>query len=165
VDINQRKEQFSHAYVRAVASVAGFTLAKPEVDDDSIDLIIAQRGGGGTVRSPRVEVQLKCTERPLAQNGTLSYPLILKNYDDLRAENVLVPRILVVLCVPEDLADWVEHTERQMLIRRCAYWASLRGLAATTNTASVTVHIPLANTFNPTSLNEIMARVCGGGLP
>jgi len=41
VDLNQRKEQFSNAYVRAVASVAGFTLAKPEVDDDSIDLMNA----------------------------------------------------------------------------------------------------------------------------
>lgn len=165
MDINQRKEQFSHAYLRAVASVAGFSLAEPAVDDDSIDLIIAQRGGGGTVRSPRVEVQLKCTERPVPQNGILSYPLKLKNYDDLRDANVLVPRILVVLFVPDNLTDWVEHTEQQMLVRHCAYWVSLRNLPATPNTTSVNVQIPQGNTLNPASLRDIMARIGGGGLP
>ena len=165
MDLNQRKEQFSNAYVRAVASVAGFTLAKPEVDDDSIDLTDAQRGGNGTVRAPRVELQLKCTGQDIINNGSLHLPLKLKNYDDLRAADVLVPRILVVLCVPDGLTDWIEHSEQQMLIRHCAYWVSLRGEAATTNTTNITVQIPRANLFNPTSLTEIMNRIGGGGLP
>jgi hypothetical protein len=165
VDLNQRKEQFSNAYVRAVASVAGFTLAKPEVDDDSIDLILAQRGGAGTVRSPRMEMQLKCTGRDIINNGGLHFPLKLKNYDDLRVDDVLVPRILVVLCVPDDLSDWIEHTEQQMLIRHCAYWVSLRGLPASPNIANVTVQLPQGNLFNPASLTQIMARIGGGGLP
>jgi hypothetical protein len=165
VDTNPRKEQFSNAYVRAVASVAGFTLAKPKVDDDSIDLMIAQRGGAGTVRSPRLELQLKCTERDIINNGNLHFPLKLKNYDDLRVHDVLVPRILVVLYVPDNLADWIEHTEQQMLMRHCAYWVSLRGLPATKNTTNVTVQIPQANLFDPTSFSAIMARIGGGGLP
>jgi hypothetical protein len=165
VDLNQRKEQFSNAYVRAVASVAGCSLAKPEVDEDSIDLIVSQRGGQGIIRSPRVELQLKCTERDVINNGALHFPLKLKNYEELRGDDVLVPRILIVLYVPDDLTDWIEHSEQQMLIRHCAYWVSLRGLAATANTTNVTVTIPQANLFNPASLTEIMARIGGGGLP
>ena len=38
MDLNQCKEQFSIAYVRAVASAAGYGVQKPDVDDDSIDL-------------------------------------------------------------------------------------------------------------------------------
>ena len=35
MDINLQKEQFSNAYLQAVASVAGYSLYKPNVDDDS----------------------------------------------------------------------------------------------------------------------------------
>ena len=41
VEINQRKEQFSNAYLQAVASTAGYSLYKPVVDDDSVDWGIA----------------------------------------------------------------------------------------------------------------------------
>lgn len=34
----QQKEQFSVAYVRAVAAVARVNTYKPEVDDDSVDI-------------------------------------------------------------------------------------------------------------------------------
>jgi hypothetical protein len=42
--INQRKEQFSRAYIHAVASVAGYALYEPYADDDSIDCGLAARG-------------------------------------------------------------------------------------------------------------------------
>jgi hypothetical protein len=61
--IDQRKEQFSRAYVHAVASVAGFSLASPVVDDDSVDVIFCSRGKGGTLRAPRLEAQLKLVDR------------------------------------------------------------------------------------------------------
>jgi hypothetical protein len=165
VDLNQRKEQFSNAYVRAIASVAGFTLAKPEVDDDSIDFMLAQRGGGGTVRSPRVELQLKCTERYVMQDGNLPFPLKIKNYNDLRTAEVLVPRILVVLYVPDDLSNWISHSQEDIVLRHCGYWASLRGLPAVNNAGSVTVHIPQDNQFTPEALTGIMQRIGAGELP
>ncbi|MEZ2225342.1 MAG: hypothetical protein ACBR50_03540 [Microcoleus sp.] len=52
MELNQQKELFSKAYVRAVAAVAGFSVNQLEVDDDSIDLHIVGRGGGGTIFSP-----------------------------------------------------------------------------------------------------------------
>ena len=96
MEINQQKEQFSDTYVRAVASVAGYSLYKTNVDDDGGDLGIAARGGTGPLLSPRLELQLKCTSRDLINSSWVRYPLNLKNYNDLRI-NVLVPRILVVV--------------------------------------------------------------------
>src|SRR3954454_9711632 len=101
MDIAQRKEQFSHAYVRAVASVAGYTVYKPEVDDDSVDLGLAAKGRGDTIRSPRLEMQLKCTAQNVVRTAHVGFELNKKNYDDLRGSDLLVPRILVVVVVPE----------------------------------------------------------------
>ena len=53
--LDDQKEQFSFAYVRAVASAAQISVSEPAVDDDSIDLIFHRRGGGGIEFSGAVE--------------------------------------------------------------------------------------------------------------
>jgi hypothetical protein len=166
MDIAQRQEQFSLAYLRAVAAVAGFTVYKPEVDDDSIDIGVAGRGADGSTRSPRVELQVKCTsQQGMLTPEHLAFPLLLKNYNDLRPENVLVPRILLVVVVPENLDEWLIQTEEHLAMRRCGYWVSLRGMGETTNTTSVTVHLPRSQVFTVVELQEIMQRIQTGGLP
>jgi hypothetical protein len=57
MDLNARKEQFSNAFLFAVAAVAGCSVAKPSVDNDSIDWTISNR----LPRRPKLDVQLKCT--------------------------------------------------------------------------------------------------------
>jgi hypothetical protein len=103
VDINQQKEQFSSNFVRVVAAVAGYALYKPEVDEDSVDWGIAAKGGIGSIYSPRLELQLKSTSRDVMDNHHVRYPLSLKNYNELRV-NSHVPRILVVVLLPENLS-------------------------------------------------------------
>jgi len=106
VDIRQQKEQFSNTYLQAVTTVAGYSLYKPSVDDDSIDWGIAAKGVMGRLRSPRLELQLKSTSRDVLDDNQLRYPLKIKNYNDLRLPDFVVPRILVVLVLPENLTDW-----------------------------------------------------------
>lgn len=165
MDINQQKEQFSNAYVRAVAAVAGFTCYKPEPDVDSVDWCIAAVGGRGTTRSPKVELQLKCTSRDVMDDKVIGYPLKIKNYDDLRADNYQVPRILVIVLVPDKLEDWLRQSEDEMAMRHCGYWVSLRSQPQTDNEASVTVRIPRVQQFTVDSLKELMERISNGGLP
>jgi len=87
--ISQQKEQFSRAYVRAVAAAAGYGVAEPQVDDDSIDCTICSRGRLGKIHSPKVDLQLKCTTD---QPGTmrLAHRLKIKNFDDLRDTEYLL---------------------------------------------------------------------------
>jgi len=61
MDLNTQKEQFSIAYVRAVAAVAGVKILRAEVDDDSIDIGFERSGGCAA----KLDLQLKC--RPLPQ--------------------------------------------------------------------------------------------------
>src|SRR5438874_4721373 len=134
MEIGLRKEQFGRAYVRAVASVAGFSVYEPDVDDDSVDLGLASRGAEGTTRAPRLEMQLKSTSvQDVLEDEHLRFPLPVKNYNDLRPENLLVPRILVVALLPAEMEDWLTQNEEQLAMRRCAYWLSLRGREATEN--------------------------------
>ena len=163
--LDQQKEQFSYAYVRAVAAVAQIAVTTPTVDDDSVDLIFHQRGGAGNIRSPRLEAQVKCTAAATLTATNVGYPLKLKNYDDLRPTNILVPRILITVVVPDDLNDWLNHSEQELALRNCGYWLSLRGEPATTNTANVTVYLPRTTQFTVAELTGIMQRIGNGQNP
>ena len=163
--IDDQKEQFSFAYARAVAAVAQVVVNEPTVDDDSVDLSFKKKGGGGVVRSPQLDVQVKCTESANIHANHVAYPLKLKNYEELRPTNLLVPRILIVVTVPDDLVNWLNHSEQELAMRKCGYWVSLRGMAATTNQTSVTVHLPRANQFTVAQLTQIMQRIGNNQTP
>jgi len=165
VDISQQKEQFSNVYLQAVTTVAGYSLYRPSVDDDSVDWGIAAKGVMGRIRAPRLELQLKSTSRDLLDDKYLRYPLKLKNYDDLRLLDFAIPRILIVLVLPENLADWLQQSEEELCLRYCAYWVSLRGMSETQNTTTVTISLPRSNQFTATALQSIMQRIGQGVEP
>lgn len=150
MDDNTRKEQFSKAYVRAVAVMGDADVLQPEVDRDSIDLILKRVGGKGE----QVDLQLKCTADPIPASGDLSFVLKLKNYNDLRCECV-VPRFLVVVHVPSVTDDWLESSEESLIMHRCGWLLDLRGYAATGNTSNVTVTLPRADRFTPELLKSL----------
>jgi hypothetical protein len=165
--ITHRQEEFSRAYVHAIASAAGLKVqpgATP--DDDSVDLTISARGPRGLVRSPRVDVQLKCWIGQV-EGDALSYALKLKNYEDLRPPmaEFQVPRILVLVAVPQDPGEWATHTSDSLILRYRAYWTCLHGEPETANTTVVTVKIPAANELTTAWLSAMMARVGQGGRP
>jgi hypothetical protein len=159
------KEHLGYVFVRAVVYAAGYSVYRPEVDDDSIDLGIAARGLMGTCRSPPLEVQVKCTGAGKLTKGAMSYRLELKNYDDLRAEDYLIPRILVVATMPEPIETGVKLTHAQLSVQFCAYWCSLRGMPEYKGKAKepkVTVHLPRAQKFDSEAVQEMMEQVGRG---
>ncbi len=167
MDINHRKEEFSYAYAHAVASVAGYSLslAPKLVDHDGIDVLFSARGGKGTVRSPRLEAQVKCTSQDVIKEDRIAYPLEIKNYNDLIGSDYHTARILIVLIVPKDVNQWLAHSEEQLAMKRCAYWTSLKNWPETTNDESVTVSIPRQNHFTPDALLSLMEIVGNGEKP
>lgn len=165
MDINQQKEQFSITYIRAVAAVAGYSLYRPEVDDDSVDLGIAARGYFGRVRSPRLELQLKSSSRDIIDDNVIRYPLKLKNYNDLRMIDFATPRILVVMLMPDDIGDWLQQSQQELCMKHCGYWISLQGMPETINAATVTITIPRTSVFTVTALTSIMQGIGQGVEP
>jgi hypothetical protein len=160
MNVTQRQEQLSCAYVQAVASVAGFATYKPTVDDDSIDIGISGKGIGDLCRSPRLELQLKAPfKRNLVGTDTMSYDLKKKNYDDLRAE-VLVPRLLVVLMLADDESHWLHQSEEQLILKHCAFWTSLKGFDPLPHGQKTkAIRVPREQIFNVRTLIHLMQTI------
>jgi hypothetical protein len=158
---NEQKQQLSIAYVHAVAARAGYACQITSVDNDSIDVQLAARGmvhQQAVLRSPRIDIQLKATSHRVLQEGFLAFPLPIKNYNDLR-EPVLVPRILVVLLLPQDEALWLVQSEDAMVTKHCAYWMALLGEPETKNQSTVTVQLPRHQQFTVAGLRSLMEKV------
>lgn len=164
--ITSRKEQFSLAFIHAIASVAGFDTTIGRADDDSIDIgIRANRSFGAKRRAPRLDIQAKCTALDDRCGDTVVHDLPMKNYDDLRDPEVYVPRILVVVTVPEDVAEWLHESPAETAMRRCAFWTSLRGAPEVTNAEKRRVQIPRKQMFTVDALTAIMHRIGNGDHP
>ena len=155
------QEQFSKAFILAVASVAGCAAAEPRPDDDSVDWTLSCR----LPRRPKLDLQVKSTSQPVRGGTSIRYPLKRKNYNDLIPTNLLAPRLLVLVLVPSRPASWLSLTVEALALRHCAFWTSLRGLPASDNDRSVTVEVPRANLFDVQALTGIMHRISEGGVP
>ncbi len=113
-----------------------------------------------------MEVQLKCTETVEDRSGK-SFPFFLKkkNYNDLCGGLSLVPRVLVVLCVPKALTDWLKNGADFLEMHHRAYWHSLAAVGETENETGETVHVSTTNVFDVVALTALMATVAGGKHP
>lgn len=151
MDINQRKARFSLAYIEAVASHAGFQVVEPKVDYDSVDGFLV----GDFGRRPRIEFQAKATARDVVRGQNIHFPLSLKNYNDLRIE-VINPRVLIVLIMPDSLDEWLTQTRDELCLRHCAYWLDLKEMDEATTTTNITVQVPTANVFSSDRLISMM---------
>jgi hypothetical protein len=150
--IQDREEALSRVYARAVAAGAGYATADCDFDRDGVDLRIH---AGGAMR-PAIDLQLKATVNlGVTTNGDYRYPLRLRNYDLLR-EETQVPRLLLVLELPRDEAEWITIDAEQLVLRRRAYWLSLTGYGESPNQSSVTVRIPGVNVLDVNCLRALM---------
>ena len=93
-----------------------------------------------------------------------SFALKRKNYDDLRMTDLIAPRILVVVVVPDKTDDWIDMRPEEMALRHRAYWMSLAGFPDSPNQTSVTINVPTSQAFTVQSLNELMEKA-NQGLP
>lgn len=151
MDLNRKKERISLAYISAIAARAGFDLVEPRVDTDSIDGILISQAG----RRPRIEFQAKATARAVVGAGAITFPLPVKNYDELRAD-VIIPRLLILVVLPQREEDWLTHSEDALILRHCGYWLSLAGEPEREKTTTVTVKIPRDQRFDPEALQVLM---------
>jgi hypothetical protein len=105
---NWQKEQFSRAYLLAVATKGGYTLATWNVDKDGVD---------ATVRcgALMVDLQLKCTQVPRKTGNEYAYDLDVSTYNKLRDPDRSAPGYLALVVVPEDLEEWVAHEPDRLL--------------------------------------------------
>ena len=149
--VPDREEALSRVCARAVAAIAGYVTADTDFDRDGVDLRIQS---GGAMR-PALDLQLKATVNLRASpDGHYRFPLNCRNYDLLRMDTQ-TPRLLVVLHLRRNEERWVTIATEELVMRRRAYWLSLRNCDATDNQSSV-VRIPMGNVFDVDNLRALM---------
>lgn len=165
---NQIREELSKAYVYAVAARCGFKVGTWSQDDDCIDLTLGAPGelGVGMRSGLKLDLQLKSTSDPRHdRDDHLALSLPRRHYNRLR-HDAHVPLLLVLLMLPRDTAAWLTHTPEALALRRCAYWADLRGSRAISgDAASTTVRVPKQNVFSPEALCSMMTKLSRGQEP
>lgn len=158
----KQQEQFSIAYIRAIAAAAGYALEEITVDEDSVDCSITQRGNENTF--PLIEslrIQLKCTYVHKPNSAYLTYPLSVKNYNDLR-RNCMNPRILVVLHIPENFEQWIRQNDNSITLNHLSYWVSIKGMSETQNKGTVSIEIPVTQKLTIEALRNLMNKLANG---
>jgi uncharacterized protein DUF4365 len=153
-----QQEQFSDAFLMAIAAAAGCAASRPFPDNDSIDWTLSCR----LSRRPKLDIQLKSTIFQDNAIGDIRYLLKIKNYNDLILEDLVAPRILVLVTVPRHTEDWLSMTSENLLLRHTAYWRSLAGEPRLRNTKARTVTIPQRNLLTPMALRDLMLRINDG---
>lgn len=161
-----RQEGLSRAYVQAVAAQAGISTCN-HTPDYGIDLslrTIRTRGARREDAGVQLDLQLRSTTRAYVLETEVKYDLDARTYEFLRAERP-VPRILVVLVLPEDEGRWMSQTAEELVIRHCAFWISLRGAKATTASSSIRISIPCGQVFGVQAAQTLMSQLAQGVLP
>ena len=157
----QIESELSLAYLHAVAAKAGYAIDVPAIDNDSVDAIISARGRVDTdsiAKSPKIDVQLKATINWAVNNRKeIPYKLNLKNYNELRG-NTMVPRLLVLLCLPSMPVDWLIHHQNMLIMQNCAYYLNLKNYPESNNTQKQTVYFPVKQRLSPKSLKRLMLK-------
>lgn len=168
--------ELSYAYLHAVASAAGMAcvVADRHNDNAGVDAKLTGWGpfpNGGFLEEVDLKVQLKATIRnPSIKNidgkEYLSYKFEgISQYNALRSQALSTPRILVVLFLPQDQLQWIDHSHEALLLRKCAYWVSLRSAPKSDNSTSQTVYLPKDQCFDKDGLLRLMGDISRGEVP
>jgi Domain of unknown function (DUF4365) len=159
---NDIKAELSYAYLHAIAARAGFgcEVAGRHSDNAGVDAYIRvrERLAPDSVHTNfPFEVQLKATSKlPALEANRYSYWMQdTERYDELRERSGPMPKLLVVLFLPADAAQWLEHSEEMLIARRCAYWTSLWEAPKSSNKTGQTVHLPQANLLSAPGLRTV----------
>ncbi|RAK40350.1 uncharacterized protein DUF4365 [Actinoplanes lutulentus] len=130
------------------------------LDLDGVDWQIAHPGPRGSLRSPRIEVQVKSSSGPVLRDAIILQRLQVSHYNHLAGSGFQVPRFLAVVVVPSDAADYAVCTNEHMRLSTAANWLSLadREILPTGegSPGSVLVEVPLRNLLTVKALGHLL---------
>ncbi len=156
-----RQEALCRAYTHAIAGRYGLGCSFRDFDY-GIDMTvhaIRLREHRYFESGFNLDIQAKTSTAVVVSSSHVLYDLEVKYYDDLRDPTVGCPRILVLLVLPEEETNWTQQTEEHLLLRRCAYWMSLKSMESTTNIKTIRISIPRTNVLSVEALRQLMEKV------
>ena len=133
MNLNIQKEDFSKAYVYALAAQSGWTVGSWSQDPFKIDTSLKKlvKMSDGFEEVLQIDFQLKCTEQPTTDNKDfISFTLKKEDFEALSKRKGGKPLLLCVLVVPNKLDEWIklvdssaEEIHRSTCLKHCGYLA------------------------------------------
>jgi hypothetical protein len=148
LDLSTSKEEFSLAYLHAIAAAAGFAMEYRRVDRFGIDIEIL-------FGSFRIDVQMKCTAEG-DQTKPIAYPLDARTFNFLVEPDRTVPGFLMVVEVPDDQTRWTKVGHDRLSLFRFGYYREMHGLTPIPDNTTKTVHLNRKHRLSVSSLTHIM---------
>lgn len=165
LDPKDIESELSYAYLHAVASKIGVgcKISTRHEDNRGIDaqLTCWEKFGDSYIEEIDLKVQLKATKQiPSETDSHFSYFFKgIKQYDFLREKPKRNHRFLIVLFLPEDASEWLNVNSEQLILKKCAYWVSLRGAEDSTNESGQTIYLPKKQMLTPDNLLSIFEKI------
>jgi hypothetical protein len=159
------ESELSYAYLHAVASKIGVGchISTRHEDNRGIDtqLTCWQKFDGCYREEIDLKIQLKATiKQPADSSSHFSYFFDgVKQYDFLREKTQNQHRILIVLFLPSDSIQWLNVTSEELILKKCAYWVSLKGAPESQNSTGQTIYLPKEQILTPDNLLGIFEKI------
>jgi hypothetical protein len=164
--ITLRQEEFSYAYIRAMASVVGYEAGPKSriMDCAGIDVSIEVPNTIENCLSPSINLQVKCTYKNCIKDGNIHFPITKRAYKRLSHKGSYKKQILVIVMTPKDLSRWISHGRKldriSTILGASAYWISLEGWPEIDEAKkSKTISIPVSNRLTSETIKLWMAEV------
>lgn len=113
--LNGQKARYGVAYLRSICAHGGVGLLETSPDEDVIAVDCEIQFAEANVR-----VQVKCTSGLTIGGATKSWRVSETWVGHWRAS--LVPVYMVIVVVPDDVVDWLEHVNDGTMHRTAAFW-------------------------------------------
>lgn len=166
VPVQTKEELLSLAHVSAIVASTGHTIA-PVPSDFGVDLGVRRIGefeGRRIDLGVAFDLQLKATINWTIEGTEVIYDMEADAYNRLvtRNQHSATPCILVLCCLPNSQADWLEAREAELVLRKCSYFFSV-GSTPTPNARSVRLKIPRDNLLTPVAMINLIDTCFNGG--
>jgi Domain of unknown function (DUF4365) len=159
--LQQHQGLHGEGFVFAMASSAGLLVSRPTLDVDGVDWLISHSGPLGSVRSPKIEVQVKTWSAPTGNDEALAYRMTVPHFNAIAGPGFAVPRYLLLVTVPTDSNEYAVCDVAHMRLGHAAYWLSLADRALLPSgpgdAGSTVVSVPRRNLLTPETLTALVA--------
>ena len=126
-----------------------------------MDWQIAHTGPKGTVRSPKLECQVKSRSNPDFRDNHYLIRLTVERYNKIAGFGFQVPRFLFVVVVPAEANDYAQCSHECMTLGTAGYWMAMANLSVIdveeSDHRSVVVEVPKTNLLTIETLQALLA--------
>jgi hypothetical protein len=161
-NLNEIQENLSFSYLHAITSKAGgiCTATARGEDNRGLDARLIFTANG-IYRQVEIGVQLKSTRTCLTiVDSKISYAIHADQYKKYTQKST-TQLLFVLFCLPENPNEWLNLTENELILKKCAYWTGLKNAPSCTGD-SITIHIPQRNLLSAEQLQSIVNRISNG---